>query len=113
MPHYKFTADAQRDLEEIIQNTVEHWGAQQAHQYLDGLETLAARLAETGQLGTQRNDLAEGLRSFPYVSHVLYYVIEPHGITLVRVLHKHYGCGTPPQRRQSTQKVNTSFDSVH
>jgi toxin ParE1/3/4 len=89
MPRYKFTADAQRDLEEIIHYTVEHWGASQAHQCLDGLEALASHLAEAARLGTPRNDLAEGLRSFPYVSHVLYYVIDPHCITLVRVLHKH------------------------
>ena len=88
MPRDKFTVDAQPDLEEIIHYTVERWGVEQAHQYLDGLEALAARLAEAAQLGTQRNDLAEGLRSFPYVNHVLYYVIESHGITIVRVLHK-------------------------
>lgn len=36
----------------------------------------------------RRDALFAGLLSFPYLSHILYYVEQPHGITIIRVLHK-------------------------
>ena len=88
MPHYEFTAQAERDLEAIVDYTVEHWGARQAEGYLNGLENLAQNLAETSDLGMRRDGLIEGLISFPYISHNLFYVKQAHGITIIRVLHK-------------------------
>ncbi len=88
MPEYQFTPEAKNDLQSIIDYTIEHWGKKQAHKYIDGLEELAANLAENPGLGTDRNQLTHGLVSFPYVSHVLYYVVQEHGITIIRILHK-------------------------
>jgi toxin ParE1/3/4 len=45
-------------------------------------------LAETPSIGKYRNDLQQGLLSFPYESHVLYYTESKNGIVIVRVLHK-------------------------
>ncbi len=56
--------------------------------YLEGLEKLAPYLADSPDLGMDRNTLIEGLISFPYTSHILYYIKQPHGITIIRVLHK-------------------------
>jgi len=36
----------------------------------------------------RRDGLIEGLISFPYISHNLFYVKQAHGITIIRVLHK-------------------------
>lgn len=88
MTHYKFTAQAERDLEVITDYTLTKWGLRQAEIYLDGLDTLAQKLADTPGLGTRRDALIPGLLSFPYVSHILYYLKEPHGITVIRVLHQ-------------------------
>jgi toxin ParE1/3/4 len=88
MPEYRFTQEANDDLQGIIDYTIEHWGKAQAHKYIDGFEELAARLAENPALGANRNQLIDGLISFPYVSHILYYVSQDHGITIIRVLHK-------------------------
>ncbi len=88
MPHYEFTDQAEIDLDTITDYTVEHWGKAQAEKYLDGLEELVQNLVESPNLGVNRNRLLEGLISFPYVSHILYYVKQPHGITIIRVLHK-------------------------
>jgi len=88
MPHYEFTHEAERDLEAITDFTCEQWGRQQAEKYLKGLNELAQNLADNPALGMSRGVLLEGLLSFPYLSHVLYYVQQAHGITIIRVLHK-------------------------
>lgn len=70
-PHYQFTDKAERDLEVIIDYTVQEWAVSQANTYLDGLETRAQLLAENPDLGTARETLSAGLLSFPYESHIL------------------------------------------
>jgi len=87
-PRYQFTDKAERDLEGIIDYTVQEWGVSQANTYLDGLESRAQLLADNPVLGAKRQALSEGLLSFPYESHILYYMKQPGGITIVRVLHQ-------------------------
>ncbi len=89
MPHHKFTAHAQKDLVNIINYTIQNWGTVQANKYIDGLEALAANLANHPTLGTCRDDLKKGLFSFPYQSHMIYYISTKTGITISRVLHQH------------------------
>ena len=103
MPEYRFTPDARDDLQGIIDYTIAHWGKKHAHDYLDGLEELAARLAENPGLGANRDPLIKGLISFPYVSHVLYYVAHDHGITILRVLHKRMDAKRHFEGAQSTK----------
>ena len=88
-PHFQFTDKAERDLDGIINYTVQEWGASQANTYLDGLESRAQLLAENPDLGTARETVFEGLLSFPYESHILYYKKHARGIVIVRVLHQH------------------------
>ena len=88
MPHYKFTEHTERDLESITDYTLENWGKRQAVTYLNGLEELAQNLADSPEIGKDRDALIKGLISFPYVSHILYYTKQSHGITVIRVLHK-------------------------
>ena len=103
MPEYRFTPEASDDLQGIIDYTIERWGKQHAHDYLDGLEELAARLAENPGLGANRDPLINGLISFPYVSHVLYYVAHDQGITILRVLHKRMDAKRHFEGAQSTK----------
>ncbi len=89
MPTYKFSLSAEDDIDGIIDYTVEKWGANQALKYLDGLEKQAQFLAETPTIGKNRDSLAQGLKSFPYESHVLYFIeVEPNSIIIARVLHE-------------------------
>lgn len=87
MPVYKFTEKAEGDLEAIIDYTLESWGAIQAVKYIEGLEQLAASLAQTPDLGRSCEGLYKGLIVFPYERHLLFYRKERHGITIVRILH--------------------------
>lgn len=86
---YQFTDKAERDLVGIIDYTIQEWGVSQANTYLDGLEMRAQLLAENPDLGTTRETLSQGLFSFPYESHILYYKKQARGIVIVRVLHQH------------------------
>ncbi|MGB5582094.1 MAG: type II toxin-antitoxin system RelE/ParE family toxin, partial [Gammaproteobacteria bacterium] len=86
-PRYRFTDKAERDLEGIIDYTVQEWGVSQANTYLDGLESRAQLLAENPDLGMARETLFEGLLSFPYESHILYYKKHARSIVILRVLH--------------------------
>ena len=88
MPQYKFTEQAEHDLGGIIDFTILQWGQSQALKYVDGLEELLGSLAGSPVLGTKKDELYKGLLSFPYVSHVLFYVENADGITVIRILHK-------------------------
>lgn len=88
MADYKFTKKAEHDLEDIIDYTFQQWGAAQTNTYIDGLEAHGQLLADNPDLGIKREATFEGLLSFPYESHILYYMRQPHGITIVRVLHQ-------------------------
>ena len=87
MANFYFTEQAEKDLEAIIDFTVQRWGAAQSHNYIDELEALAQILADNPLLGTERDELSQGLRSFPYESHLLFYVLQQDRIAIVRVLH--------------------------
>ncbi len=88
MARYKFTENAEQDLESIIDYTNEQWGTLQARTYLDRLETQGQLLADNPDIGVKRENISEGLLSFPYESHILYYFKQVHGITITRVLHR-------------------------
>ena len=88
MADYKFAEKAEHDLEDIIDYTLQQWGESQTLIYLDGMDTRGQLLADNPDLGTKREAISEGLLSFPYESHILYYVRQHHGITIVRVLHQ-------------------------
>jgi toxin ParE1/3/4 len=88
VPSYRFSAKAERDLEHIIEYTILHWGADQAGKYVDGLEELVGNLARTPALGKNCDELFKGLKVFPYENHLLFYIKERPGITILRVLHE-------------------------
>ena len=88
MADYSFTEQAERDIEEITDYTVQQWGIAQTVAYLDGLEARVQFLANNPQVGTNREALFAGLLSFPYESNILYYVKQSNGIAIVRVLHQ-------------------------
>ncbi|MCK5478654.1 MAG: type II toxin-antitoxin system RelE/ParE family toxin, partial [Methylococcales bacterium] len=54
MPQYKYTEQAENDLESITVYTLKNWGVRQTDIYLDGLEDLAQNLADSPDLGTSR-----------------------------------------------------------
>ncbi|RMF15075.1 MAG: type II toxin-antitoxin system RelE/ParE family toxin [Gammaproteobacteria bacterium] len=86
---FSFTRRAEQDLEQIIDYTASMWGFAQAATYLAGFEDLALLLARNPEVGTSRHNLANGLLSFPYERHILFYRKRASGIVIIRILHQH------------------------
>ncbi len=83
-----YSYKAERDLEEIIDYTLNRWGVLQVNEYINGLDALAQQLAERPGMGVSNIlDVAE-LFAFPYKSHTLYYLKKESGISMVRILHQ-------------------------
>ena len=85
---YRLTPDAQTDLIEIRRFTVKQWGTAQSQKYLLELRQTIRLLAETPSLGKSRPDVGSSVLSFPYVSHVIYYVAHEQQLIVFGVLHK-------------------------
>ena len=90
MAKFEYTEIARKELINIISYTVDTWEQSQALKYVDGLEILAQRLAETPELGKHRADIfsKRKILSFPYEKHILYYAVISNGISIIRILHE-------------------------
>jgi toxin ParE1/3/4 len=58
-----------------------------ADAFIDAIDQNFHVLAEQPALGRSREELAEGLRSFPIGQYIIFYQTIPGGIKIVRVLH--------------------------
>ncbi|MDH2997768.1 plasmid stabilization protein [Pasteurellaceae bacterium LFhippo2] len=85
---YKLTSNAKQDLINIRQFTVKNWGVEQSRKYLSELKELLALLATNQRIGKLRSDIAPNAYSFPYMSHVIYYLIDNDQLIVFAVLHK-------------------------
>ncbi len=59
----------------------------QADAFIDRIDQKFQTLASHPNMGRYREELAEGLRSFPIGRHVIFYRVISGGIEIVRVLH--------------------------
>ena len=79
---------ARQDLFGLWRYIADDSGEARADQYLRRLNDVITYLAQQPLLGRARPEIpAEGLRSFPSESHVIFYIPLPDGIELIRVLH--------------------------
>lgn len=88
MPNYYLSPDAQSDLIDIRRYTMEQWGETQSRKYLSELQQTLHLLADTPSLGKSRPDVGVNVFSFPYVSHVIYYIMHDEQLIVFGVLHK-------------------------
>ena len=88
MPSYFLSVDADEDLQGIYAYSEEHWGEEQARKYVFGLYDVFDLIARTPGVGRWRPELGDGIRSFPHVSHVVFFMEWQEEIAIVRVLHK-------------------------
>lgn len=87
MADYKLTEAAKKDLRQISKYTKKEWSQEQEKAYRETLRAALRVLAKTPKIGQRRDDLAEGLRSFPVSHHIAYYVEKGKGIEVARILH--------------------------
>jgi toxin ParE1/3/4 len=55
--------------------------------WIDKLDAQLLLLASHPLMGRSREELANGIRSFPFGRYVIFYLPETNGITVVRVIH--------------------------
>jgi len=89
MARFALTAAALRDIGAIADYTEANWSTAQAQLYLDALELKLMHLAAQPSLGRARDELAAGVRSTVFESHVGYYQRERFGVLVLRILHAH------------------------
>jgi toxin ParE1/3/4 len=78
---------AREDLKGIWRYSFTEWGEAQADKYLAEIGAGIARLKEHPELGRSREDLRAGYRSLRINHHVVFYVVTPTVVRIVRVLH--------------------------
>ena len=77
---------AKADLSDIWQFMAED-SDDQADAFIDLIDQKFQLLAQQSGLGRRREELAEGLRSFPVGRYVIFYLPIPGGVHIVRLLH--------------------------
>lgn len=88
MAEYRFGPRAQRDLDEMFDHGVAHWGLTQAIRYTDLIEAACVDLAETPLLAQGCDDIRPGYRRRGVGRHVIYFRPTAYGIAVIRILHR-------------------------
>lgn len=76
-----------KDLEDIFDYTFDEFGFDQAEKYLLEIEEIFQNLIINPQIGKKRDEIKQGLYSFPKDNHIIFYRILDNHIRIVRVLH--------------------------
>jgi toxin ParE1/3/4 len=77
---------AEQDLDDIW-DYIATSNLEQAEKTLRQLYAKMGTLAHNPYIGRERQELQEGLRSFPAGNYVIFYSTLPDGIEIIRVLH--------------------------
>jgi toxin ParE1/3/4 len=85
---YKFFPRAQQDLEAIWLYTFQQWSSVQADSYVSDILSACERLSNGEKVGLNAADVRLGYWKYFSGSHVIYYRISDHYLTVVRILHQ-------------------------
>jgi len=89
MAEYRFSAEAESDLDGIVEYTTETWSQAQCDRYLSQLRAQCQQLADTPQLDRTFDEVRPGLLRANHGPHmILYRRDHGAGIRVVRVLHQ-------------------------
>ena len=88
MPRVRISVEAEADIDRVAAYTTSTWGWRQTNQYLAKLEDGFDLIAENSLIGRSCDSLRTGLRRFEIGRHVVFYLPEPGGVLVVRVLHQ-------------------------
>lgn len=87
MSNYKLTEAAKKDLREISKYTKKTWGKKHEKDYREIIRAALRVIAKNPGIGLKREELTEGLRSFPVGHHIAYYIARKGNIEVARILH--------------------------
>lgn len=88
MTMIRLTPAAQQDLSSIWDYTSERWGSQQAEKYIREIQVSLERVAADPERGRLRDEIREGYRCYATGSHLLFYVVVPDYVDVIRILHQ-------------------------
>ena len=84
---YILSEIADKDFEDIFDLTFDEFRFEQAEKYLLDIEEIFQNLIINPQIGKKRDEIKQGLYSFPKDNHIIFYRILDNHIRIVRVLH--------------------------
>lgn len=87
MHHYILSRKTQEDIDEIYEFGSNEFGKNKSLDYLIELRAHFQFLLDNPIIGKHRSEIKEGLYSFPYASHIIFYRVFNTHIRIVRVLH--------------------------
>ena len=87
MGKYILNKKTQNDIDEIFVFVKNQFEKNKAIEYLIELRSYLDSLAENPKIGKNRKEIKQGLFSFPYKSHIIFYRILSNHIRIVRILH--------------------------
>ncbi|WP_202305149.1 type II toxin-antitoxin system RelE/ParE family toxin [Dryocola clanedunensis] len=89
MASYRLTEDALQDLRELKGFSLQQFGGLVTREYLAAMRITMQHLANMPDIGADESELLlTGLKSFPYMSHMLYYQKIESGIAIIGILHQ-------------------------
>jgi toxin ParE1/3/4 len=86
---YKLSVEAEGDVSALYDYTLENFGSEQTLAYLHGLEQCITTIVSNPNIGKDRSEIREGLRSFLYEKHIVFYRSHDDYIRVVRILNSH------------------------
>ncbi len=107
MPNSKklrISGPAKTDLQRIGDYTRREWGAAQKRKYLGQIKDTFKAIRDTPGLGTPRDEIDKGLRTYPVRRHVIFYRETKNELLIVRVLH----ASMDPERHLSPKREHSS-----
>ena len=87
-PPITFASDARADLRAILLYTRRTWGPAQRERYAAQFRRAFDDLRTFPELGFPRDDFFDGCRACLVQHHMIYFLLLPESIHIVRILHK-------------------------
>jgi len=88
VPSYRVSQRAKEDLRQIGLYTQREWGKVQRRKYLSGLDNKFSALSDNPLITPERQEFFPVVRIHQHESHLIIYVLDDLGITILRVLHQ-------------------------
>ena len=88
MADYRLSPRAQRDLDELFDDTVAQWGMAQALRYTDLIESACADVAKAPNHAPGCAHIRPGYRRQSVGQHIIYFRPTSYGVAVVRILHQ-------------------------
>jgi toxin ParE1/3/4 len=80
--------EAEADIEDVADYTIEQWGAEQARHYVSDLRKAIEGLATNGLRHREEADVFPGLRRARSGHHLIFYLIDDERVDVLRLLHE-------------------------